>query len=379
MIKKIISRSWLWIAVSLVTLTLNAQSPDFLLGLPYNSPELTKLILQFEDKTPTESFLPFQQTYKQDYFKEGISMEYNSDISLFRVKLYDSGYSFQKYSLMLPKGVTWGMNLDQVQKKTGLLEFDPTNDFIGLLPMNNYQIQFYFESGRLHHIVCTATLPLLQQKLDDLIAGTGLRLLPNGKPTDGNVIDGVGTMRWGKAAAIYKGEWSYGLPHGKGQYIDSIGNQYEGEFKLGFFWGEGIYKSKIEKYTYSGTHVMSKRHFQGKIVYGNKNAYEGQWIQDNMEGQGKYYQGESYLYIGDMKNNAFNGKGTLTTPEGTVTGSFKNGKPHGFCKQISNDEQQWAEGNYTNGKKNGKFKISSNGLERNVTYEDDIEIIIKTN
>ena len=75
MIKKIISRSWLWIAVSLVTLTLNAQSPDFLLGLPYNSPELTKLILQFEDKTPTESFLPFQQTYKQDYFKEGISME----------------------------------------------------------------------------------------------------------------------------------------------------------------------------------------------------------------------------------------------------------------------------------------------------------------
>ena len=98
-----------------------------------------------------------------------------------------------------------------------------------------------------------------------------------------------------------------------------------------------------------------------------------------MEGQGKYYQGESYLYIGDMKNNAFNGKGTLTTPEGTVTGSFKNGKPHGVCKQISNDEQQWAEGNYTNGKKNGKFKISSNGLERNVTYEDDIEIIIKTN
>lgn len=104
MIKKIRSRSWLWIAVSLVTLTLNAQSPDFLLGLPYNSPELTKLILQFEDKTPTESFLPFQQTYKQDYFKEGISMEYNSDISLFRVKLYDSGYSFQKYSLLLPKG-----------------------------------------------------------------------------------------------------------------------------------------------------------------------------------------------------------------------------------------------------------------------------------
>ena len=130
MIKKIRSRSWLWIAVSLVTLTLNAQSPDFLLGLPYNSPELTKLILQFEYKTPTESFLPFQQTYKQDYFKDGISMEYNSDISLFSVKLYYSGYSFQKYTLELPKGVTWGMNLDQVQKKTGLLEFDPTNDFI---------------------------------------------------------------------------------------------------------------------------------------------------------------------------------------------------------------------------------------------------------
>ena len=66
MIKKSRSRSWLWIAVTLITLTLNAQSPDFLLGLPYNSPEVTKLILRFQDKNPTESFLPFQQTYKQD-------------------------------------------------------------------------------------------------------------------------------------------------------------------------------------------------------------------------------------------------------------------------------------------------------------------------
>lgn len=378
MIKNIISLSWALITFCITTLNVNAQAPELLLGLPYNSQEVTQLVSSFNNKKPTESFLPFQQIYKQDYFEDGIAMEFNSDISLYRIKLYDSGYTYQAYKKSLPKDVSWGMNLDQVQKKTGLLEFEPTNQYIGILPIQDYVIQFYFENGRLYHIVCTASMPLLERKIDELIAGTGLRLLPNGTPTEGNVIDGIGTMRWGKAAAMYKGEWAYGLPHGKGQYIDSLGNQYEGEFKLGFFWGEGIYKSKSEKYIYSGTHVMSKRHFIGKIVYGDKNAYEGVWVQDKMQGEGKYYVGVNYLYEGTMKNNAFNGKGILTTPDGTISGSFKNGKPHGYCEQKSTDGQQWAKGNFTNGKKNGTFTISSNGNEREANYEDDIEINIKT-
>ena len=76
------------------------------------------------------------------------------------------------------------------------------------------------------------------------MAATGIRLIPDGKKIDGNIVDGQGSMKWGDGVAVYKGEWTYGVPHGKGQYVDSFGNKYEGDFKLGFFWGQGKFYSK---------------------------------------------------------------------------------------------------------------------------------------
>ena len=85
-------------------------------------------------------------------------------------------------------------------------------------------------------------------------------------------------MMWGNGAATYQGEWSYGLPHGKGQYIDSFGNKYDGEFKLGFFWGQARFFSETYKYSYTGEFVMGKKHNKGRITYANKTAYDGQWF-----------------------------------------------------------------------------------------------------
>jgi hypothetical protein len=93
-----------------------------------------------------------------------------------------------------------------------------------------------------------------------------------------------------------------------------------------------------------------------------------------MEGTGTFVRGKSYVYSGSMKNNAFNGKGALKTPDGFITGSFKNGKPHGKCTQVTTDGSISIEGNFVNGLKEGKFTATTFGMTRDVFYEKNIEI-----
>jgi hypothetical protein len=373
MINKKINRAWSVLLLASISVVVTAQEPQELLGLPYNSPGVTALIESYNSPMQ-EEFLPLVKIYRQDYFDAGVSLDYNSDIALYRIAMFDSGFRYKAYAKTLPKGVAWGMDADQVQRKTGLLDFEATNPMKGTLAAEEYLIDFYFQDGKLYHVSCMATITCLENKWNDLLAGTGLRLLPNGTPTEGNVTDGTGTMRWGQGAAVYQGEWSYGLPHGTGQYLDSFGNKYEGEFKLGFFWGKGVYISKNAGFSYKGNLVMGKRHFKGEIVYNNTNAYEGDWVQDAMSGQGKYYLGTDYMYEGSMRNNAFNGKGVLTTPDGVVTGSFKDGKPHGVCTQKTPDGNQWAKGTFINGKKEGKFVVSIDGMQTNINYKNNMEV-----
>lgn len=351
-----------------------AQSPQSFLGKTYNSMAVTSLLQTFKTDSAVESFLPYQKAYHIDYPQDGIYMDFNSDISLYRIALFDSGYSYNSYKNELPFEVQWGMTLPEVEKKTGALDFDELNLYIRTLITEDFAINFYFLDGKLNHIKLTAT----QKRLTDLALetynNTGIRLLPEGRVLSGNVVDGTGTMMWGNGAATYQGEWSYGLPHGKGQYIDSFGNKYDGEFKLGFFWGQARFFSETYKYSYTGEFVMGKKHNKGRITYANKTAYDGQWFQDNMHGYGTYFAGKNYVYQGMMQNNAFNGKGALQTPQGIITGTFKNGKPHGICTQQTLDGLQSVKGNYVNGKKNGKFTININGTISTIEYENDIEI-----
>ncbi|MGB1038967.1 MAG: hypothetical protein ACPGYY_09995, partial [Bacteroidia bacterium] len=322
------------------------QSPENLLGLTYNSLEISKLIGAFNTDNPEESFMPYQKVYKLDYPKDGIYMEFNSDVALYRVALYDSGFRYQKYAGPLPYGIEWGMSLADVEERTSVLDFTDQNIFIRKRITEDYSMDFYFSGNGLNHIKITSTIKRLRDKKDHVLQSTGIRLLPDGQTLSGNVLDGIGTMMWGNGAAKYQGEWSYGLPHGKGQYIDSFGNKYDGEFKLGFFWGKAKFFSDAYQYSYTGQYVMGKKHNFGKIIYSNKTSYEGDWSQDLMEGQGTYFAGPNYVYKGMMKSNSFNGKGSLETPAGVITGSFKNGKPHGICTQVSKDLTQSVKGNF---------------------------------
>lgn len=371
---KIVRKTFFLLGLIITGFSSLAQEPQNLLGLPYTSAELTELRSTFKSDSALESFLPYLKVYQLDYPQDGIKKGYNSDVALYQISLFDSGYRYNAYAGDLPFDVQWGMTLEEVQKKTNLLDIDDQNIYVRKYRTDDYVIDFYFMDGGLHHIKLTASLKLLQDNITAVRQATGIRLLPDGKVREGNVLDGVGTMSWGNGTAVYQGEWSYGLPHGEGQYLDSFGNKYEGEFKLGFLWGQGKFFSKPYQYSYTGEYAMGKKHGKGKIVYANKTSYDGEWMQDAMHGMGKYFVGRNYMYQGEMKENAFNGEGTLETPQGRIKGTFKNGKPHGVCKQETLDGTQSVMGNFSNGKKNGIFTINLNGEKREVLYENDIEI-----
>jgi len=351
-----------------------AQSPENMIGKPYTNSEVANFLKPYQKSKPVESFLPYLRLYKIDYKENGFGLAFNTDISLYMVTLFDSGYSYQKYTGSMPFNIQWGMNIDQIQEKSGGLDFVSENPFQRRMNTDDFQIDFYFENGKLYHLKITATLKTLQENRESIIAATGIRLVPDGQKINGNTVDGVGSMMWGEGTAKYQGEWSYGVPHGKGQYIDSFGNKYEGEFKLGFFWGQGEFYSKIYQYSYSGSFAMSKKHGKGRIGYSNKTTYLGDWQQDKMHGQGTYTIKDRYSYTGILVNNSFSGRGTLTTPDGIIDGYFKNGKPHGVCTQATKDGLQSIKGHFENGKKNGVFDVTIMGNKSTIQYQDDIEI-----
>ena len=208
----------------------------------------------------------------------------------------------------------------------------------------------------------------------DALSYWGIRLLPDGEAKKGNVIDGRGVMVWGNGQAQYDGEWSYGLPHGSGQYIDSFGNSYFGEFKLGFFWGHGKLRSNFYQFEYEGDFLLSKRHGKGEMIYQNGIRYTGDWFADLMQGHGVYSMGANYVYQGQMAENQFDGKGKLTTPEGIIEGNFRNGKPHGQCTQTSTVSGNVLKGKWINGKKEGEFDLTTPLGERKVYYRSDVEV-----
>ncbi len=372
-------KSYLFILVSVCYLAeLRGQTPEKILGEPYVSQSTTAYINSLSTNKPEEEFLPYLRLYRQNYYDDGISIDYNSDIAVYRILLYDSGFSYNAYSKKLPYNLKWGMNLIEIEDITGVHDPMVGNEHATVLATTKHQMEFYFTDKKFSHLRITATPQTMEEKEEKLIVANQMRLLPNGEATEGNVVDGEGTMVWGKGTAFYKGAWSYGLPHGRGQYLDTFGNKYEGDFKLGFFWGQGKFYSKLNNYNYSGSYAMSAKHGEGRAEYGNGIKYQGFWVQDYMHGVGVYSVGNRYTYQGEVVQNKLTGKGIVTTPQGTISGTFKDGKPHGVCIQTTKDNLQTVTGPFENGKKNGKFTALVLGEERIIYYENDIEVVPKS-
>jgi len=137
-----------------------------------------------------------------------------------------------------------------------------------------------------------------------------------------------------------------GYPSGKGKMVSANGQTYEGEWayiksKRGSFpHGKGTYtfpSGEIIEGDYNEGDLV-----KGKKTYANGNVYEGDFVDWSPHGKGKMtlkngnvYEGD-YVYFKDKNTSQMHGKGKMTWANPKV------------CKEF--------EGNYVNGKKNGKGK-----------------------
>ena len=164
------------------------------MGKPYTYASVYKYIQNLKNDSPVESFLPYLRILKLDYLRSGVSMEFNTDIVLSKISLFDSGYSYEKYVGKMPFNVSWGMSIDQIQDKAGGLDFVSDNKYVRRMSTDDFQMDFYFENSKLYHIRILATLKTLQNFPNEIMEATGIRLIPDGKKKNGNIIDGQGSM-----------------------------------------------------------------------------------------------------------------------------------------------------------------------------------------
>ena len=216
-------------------------------------------------------------------------------------------------------------------------------------------VELLFNSKGLNQVNITTADTL--QRASDL---NFVRLVYNGLIVSGDCDSLKGKMTWNDGQASYEGEWENNLPHGKGYFKDQYDNWYKGDFKYGYFWGKGQMKV-AGHYFYDGDFVMSRRHGNGVCTFikPKGETYEGQWKQDVMNGLGKYIISSKHYYYGNMANDKFNGRGKLVTPDGWMEGNFKDGFPDGFIKQFVKLENQMTEGQWIEGKREGKFKLTN--------------------
>lgn len=96
---------------------------------------------------------------------------------------------------------------------------------------------------------------------------------------------------------VYEGEIFEGEPHGKGRLttfngLDFDGSYYEGTWKYGELWGEGVHK-EVGVFYYEGEFVAGKKQGKGKMSFDNGSFYEGEWDYDCQHGLGFYFDAET--------------------------------------------------------------------------------------
>ena len=165
---------------------------------------------------------------------------------------------------------------------------------------------------------------------------------------------------------IYEGEYLNGKRNGKGKEYYYDGNlKFEGEYKNDKQWigvGYDINRRRI-LYKLNNNINGNEYSYFGKLIF------EGEYLNGYRNGKGKeYYLGGKLKFEGEFKNNLeWNGKG-YDRFNNTIY-ELKDGK--GLIKEYNRINGNFEfEGEYINGKRNGKGKeyYSDNGI---LKYEGD--------
>ena len=182
----------------------------------------------------------------------------------------------------------------------------------------------------------------------------------------GNIYDGTITSSTGEV--LYKGTFKNGqrdTGYGKETGIDRDGDKYnyEGGYKDMHYYGKGVlvFPEKDSKFEGEWTDgVSGDINGKGTFRWSNGDYYVGEYRDGRRSGKGTYYSANGDKYVGNWVNSNLHGEGTEISSAGEVLfkGTFSNGKRDtGYGKEsgTNNDGTKWHyEGNYKNGKWNGK-------------------------
>lgn len=179
----------------------------------------------------------------------------------------------------------------------------------------------------------------------------------------GNCISGSGTIRQFITKSdvhcdYFSKSFSSGKINGKGKYICSDNQTYEGEMKDSIPHGFGVldyhsitrgsitrYKGEFQNFEYHGKGILTfykedetkcvgkgtfrknKQYGKGSYSCADGEKFEGMYSEDKLNGKGILTYSDESRYEGDFKDGLPHGKGTKYDSSGNVTesGTFKNG------------------------------------------------------
>lgn len=200
------------------------------------------------------------------------------------------------------------------------------------------------------------------RKLQDVKVGTIVRLLFNNVTYTGTIkdrlFDGKGRLDYinegQRPFRSYEGFFHLGILHGNGRMTLNDGSIYEGEFKKGFFNGNG------------------------KLTTLSGDTWEGQFLNNLPDGIMVLKTSIGKKYTGQLKENNnewyYHGLGKLECKDYTYEGFFHFGKFDGPGKIKYEDDEQIEEGQFLNGEKHGLFAVTDSEGQRQVHYNNGIEI-----
>jgi SH3-like domain-containing protein len=103
--------------------------------------------------------------------------------------------------------------------------------------------------------------------------------------------------------------------NGRGIYLYSNGEKYDGEFKNGELSGHGTY-TYLDGSKYEGEFANGVRHGQGTLKIIDGMTYVGHWANDLPNGQGVKTLADGMQYSGEFKNGLMYGSGRIVMPDG---------------------------------------------------------------
>lgn len=96
---------------------------------------------------------------------------------------------------------------------------------------------------------------------------------------------------------------------------------------------------KLENGTYIGKmDILGRRCGKGIYLFSDGDRYEGEFFENEFSGEGIYYFANGCVYEGEFRNSDFNGFGKYTTADGYVyIGEHKDNLAHGYGKYYFGD------------------------------------------